>query len=346
MPDLTLLSIIGIIAIALSFDFVNGFHDAANSIATIVSTRVLTPLQGVVWAAVFNFIAAFTFGTAVAKTIGDGLIDVNRVDNLVILCGLIGAITWDIITWRLGLPTSSSHALVGGYAGAAVLKAGFSVLVLRGWVLVIAFIFIAPLLGWLLGSLFLIIVLWIFRKQTQAGVDHLFRRGQLLSAAFYSLGHGTNDAQKTMGIIAGLLFTFPTYRYLVSDTSGKLFIPFWIVLMAHAAIALGTLSGGWRIVHTMGSKITKLKPIGGFSAEAAGAATIFTASHLGIPVSTTHTIAGAIVGVGSVRGKRNVRWGVAGRIVYAWIFTIPAAAAIAAALYFLVTSGVRLFGAF
>jgi inorganic phosphate transporter, PiT family len=343
MPDPILIFIIFIITVALAFDFVNGFHDAANSIATVVSTRVLTPLQGVVWAAVFNFIAAFTFGTAVAKTISDGLIDINKVDNMVIFCGLIGAVSWDLITWRLSLPTSSSHALIGGYAGAAILKAGFSVLVLAGWFRVIAFIFIAPLLGWFLGSLFLIIVLWIFRKGSPAGVDHVFRRGQLLSAALYSLGHGTNDAQKTMGVIAGVLFTVPAYRYLVSDPTGKLTIPFWIVLMAHAAIALGTLSGGWRIVHTMGTKITKLQPMGGFAAETAGAVTIFTASALGIPVSTTHTIAGAIVGVGSVRGKRNVRWGVAGRIVYAWVLTIPAAAGIAAMAYFVITNAQHLF---
>jgi PiT family inorganic phosphate transporter len=249
MPDLTLTYIILIIGVALAFDFVNGFHDAANSIATVVSTRVLTPLQGVIWAAFFNFVAAFTFGTAVARTIGDGLIDVKRVDNLVIFCGLLGAVVWDLITWRLGLPTSSSHALIGGYAGAAVLKVGFDVLIVTGWVKTISFIFIAPLLGWGLGSAFVILILWIFRKQSPASADRFFRRGQLFSAALYSLGHGTNDAQKTMGIIAGVLFTVPTYRYLVTDTNGHMTIPFWIVLMAHAAISLGTLSGGWRIVH-------------------------------------------------------------------------------------------------
>jgi inorganic phosphate transporter, PiT family len=344
MPDLTLIAIILIIGVALSFDFVNGFHDAANSIATVVSTRVLTPLQGVVWAAVFNFIAAFTFGTAVATTIGSGLIDINRVDNLVIFTGLLGAVAWDLITWRLGLPTSSSHALVGGYAGAAIVKAGFNVLIMAGWIKTVAFIFIAPLLGWILGIIFMNLVYFIFRRKSPVNVDRLFRRGQLLSAAAYSLGHGTNDAQKTMGVIAGLLFTVPAYRYLVTDPSGHMKIPFWIVLMAHAAIALGTLSGGWRIVHTMGTKITKLKPMGGFAAETAGAITIFTASTLGIPVSTTHTITGAIVGVGSVHGLRAVRWSVARSIVWAWLLTIPAAGVIAALAYFVISLGVKLFG--
>jgi inorganic phosphate transporter, PiT family len=343
MPDQTLLFVICIIALALGFDFVNGFHDAANSIATVVSTRVLTPLQGVIWAAVFNFIAAFTFGTAVAHTIGSGLIDVTRVDNFVILAGLIGAISWDLITWRLGMPTSSSHALIGGYAGAAILKAGFSVLVISGWVKTILFIFIAPVLGWLLGTIFIIIVYRIFRNKTVASVDHLFRRGQLISAAMYSLGHGTNDAQKTMGIIAGVLFTVPAYRALVTDASGHLTIPFWIVLMAHAAISLGTLSGGWRIVHTVGTKITKLQPIGGFAAETAGAVTIFTSSALGIPVSTTHVITGAIVGVGAVHGVRAVRWGVAGRIVWAWILTIPLSAFFAGVVYSVILLLQRIF---
>jgi PiT family inorganic phosphate transporter len=343
MPDAALLFIILITAVALAFDFVNGFHDAANSIATVVSTRVLTPLQGVAWAALFNFIAAFTFGTAVAKTIGDGLVDVTSVDNKVLISALIGAIVWDVITWRLGLPTSSSHALIGGYAGAAVLKAGFQVLIISGWVKTLSFIVIAPLLGWVLGSFFVTLIYWICRKCSPASVDRFFRRGQLVSAALYSLGHGTNDAQKTMGIIASAIFTVPAYRHLVVDAGGHLSIPFWIVLMAHAAIALGTLSGGWRIVHTMGSKITKLKPMGGFAAETAGAVTIFSASHLGIPVSTTHTIAGAIVGVGSVHGKRAVHWGVAGRIVWAWLLTIPASAAIAAVMYLVITTFQRFF---
>jgi len=335
MLDWTLIFTVVIIAMALSFDFVNGFHDAANSIATVVSTRVLTPLQGVAWAAFFNFIAAFVFGTAVAQTMGSGLVNVNQVDRLVILTALIGAVSWDLITWRLGLPTSSSHALMGGYAGAAIVKAGFGVLILSGWVKTLAFIFIAPLLGWFLGTLFIIIIYRLFAKRTPAFADRFFRRGQLVSAGLYSIGHGTNDAQKTMGIIAGTLFTVPVYQHLVTDSTGHLTIPFWIVLMAHAAIALGTLSGGWRIVHTVGSKITKLQPLGGFAAESAGAVTIFISSHLGIPVSTTHTITGAIVGVGSVRGLRAVRWGVASQIVWAWIFTIPASGLIAASVYFL-----------
>ncbi len=337
MPDLTLLSVILIIGLALAFDFVNGFHDAANSIATVVSTRVLTPLQGVVWAAFFNFIAAFTFGTAVAHAIGAGLIDVNKVDNLVIFSGVVGAVIWDLITWYIALPTSSSHALIGGYAGAAVVKAGFGVIILTGWLKTLAFIVAAPLLGWALGTLFIIVIYWIFRKRSPGNVDHIFRRGQLISAGLYSLGHGTNDAQKTMGIIAGVLFTVPAYRHLVSDASGGLMIPFWIVLMAHAAIALGTLSGGWRIVHTVGSKITKLIPMGGFAAETAGAVTLFASSLLGVPVSTTHTITGAIVGVGSVRSKRAVRWGVASQIVWAWILTIPVSGAIAALVYVLLS---------
>jgi PiT family inorganic phosphate transporter len=343
MLDSPLFVVVLITGLALAFDFVNGFHDAANSIATIVSTRVLTPLQGVAWAAFFNFVAAFTFGTAVAETIGSGLIDVNQVNQTVLFAGLLGAIVWDLITWRHGLPTSSSHALIGGYAGAAVVKAGFDVLVLTGWIKTIAFIVVAPFLGWALGTLFMIIVYWLFRRQTPATADRVFRRGQLVSAAFYSLGHGTNDAQKTMGIIAGVLFTVPTYRYLVSDAAGNLMIPFWIVLMAHAAIALGTLSGGWRIVHTVGSKITKLQPMGGFAAEAAGAVTLFTSSALGVPVSTTHVITGAIVGVGSSRSVRAVRWGVAGRIVWAWVLTIPASAAVAALAYSLIATIGRLF---
>lgn len=342
MFDPTLFFILVIIAVGLTFDFFNGFHDAANSIATVVSTRVLTPLQGVVWAAFFNFVAAFTFGTAVAQTIGHGLVDVNRVDNLVIFSGLMGAIIWDVITWRLGLPTSSSHALIGGYGGAAVVKAGFGVLIPSGWIKTIAFIFIAPLLGFILGLLFINIVHWLFRSQSPAHVENIFRRGQLFSAALYSLGHGTNDAQKTMGIVAGVLFTVPAYRHLVTNAAGQMIIPFWIVLMAHAAMGLGTLAGGWRIVHTVGSKITKLQPMDGFAAEGGAAATIFTASTLGVPVSTTHTIVGGIVAVGSVRGLRAVRWGLAGQIVWAWILTIPAAGLIAALIFYLITLVQRL----
>jgi PiT family inorganic phosphate transporter len=343
MLDSPLFFVVLIIGLALAFDFVNGFHDAANSIATVVSTRVLTPLQGVVWAAFFNFVAAFTFGTAVAETIGSGLIDVNQVDLTVLFAALVGAVTWDLITWRYGLPTSSSHALIGGYAGAAVVKAGFDVLILAGWIKTVAFIIVAPFLGWALGTLFVIILYWLFRRQTPATADRVFRRGQLVSAGLYSLGHGTNDAQKTMGIIAGVLFTVPAYRHLVADAAGNLMIPFWIVLMAHAAISLGTLSGGWRIVHTVGTRITKLQPMGGFAAEAAGAVTLFASSALGVPVSTTHVITGAIVGVGSARNMRAVRWGVAGQIVWAWVLTIPASAAVAALVYAVISLIERLF---
>lgn len=329
MADPLLVLTVLIVAVALVFDYVNGFHDAANSIATVVSTRVLTPLQGVAWAAFWNFVAAFVFGTAVAKTIGSGLLDVQQVDSYVILAGLFGAIAWDLITWHVGLPTSSSHALIGAYAGAGIAKAGLGVIVPGGWISTLAFIVLAPVMGMLLGMVNLILILNIFKRSIPSNVDHFFRRGQLISAAAYSLGHGTNDAQKTMGIIAGALFTVPAYRYLVSDASGHLEIPFWIVLLAHAAIGLGTLSGGWRIVHTMGSRITRLQPVGGFAAEAAGAVTLFSAAHFGVPVSTTHTITGAIVGVGSLRRLRSVRWNVAGRIVWAWILTIPASALIA-----------------
>ena len=323
--DSVLLGVIILIAVALVFDFINGFHDAANSIATIVATRVLTPGQAVTWAATFNFLAAFGFGTAVAKTVGSGMIDLNVVSSSVIFGGLAGAIIWDLITWYYGLPTSSSHALVGGYAGAAIAKAGFSSLIASGWTKTLIFIVFAPLMGMVLALLLSIISLWLFRGLSPSRVDRWFRRLQLVSAALYSLGHGTNDAQKTMGIIAGVLFTA---GYLSAFE-----IPFWVVIAAHLAIALGTLSGGWRIVHTMGSKITKLQPFGGFSAETAGAITLFTASAFGIPVSTTHTITGAIVGVGAVKRLSAVRWGVAGRIVWAWILTIPASALIAAFTY-------------
>jgi PiT family inorganic phosphate transporter len=327
--DPVLLATLALIAVALIFDYINGFHDAANSIATIVATRVLTPGQAVIWAATFNFLAAFGFGTAVAKTVGSGMIDLDVVTSAVIFAGLMGAIIWDLITWWVGLPTSSSHALVGGYAGAAIAKAGFGSLIASGWTKTLIFIVLAPMMGMGLGFLLSVISLWMFRGFSPARVDTWFRRLQLLSAAFYSLGHGTNDAQKTMGIIAGVLFTA---GYLQTFD-----IPFWVVISAHVAIALGTLSGGWRIVHTMGSKITKLQPFGGFSAETAGAITLFIASGFGIPVSTTHTITGAIVGVGSVRRLSAVRWGVAQRIVWAWILTIPASAAIAALIYQVLT---------
>jgi len=325
--------VVALIFVALSFDFINGFHDAANSIATVVSTRVLSPLQAVVWAAFFNFVAAFTFGTAVAKTIGKGMIDISSVTFAVIFAGLMGAIVWDLITWYFGLPTSSSHALIGGYAGAAVARAGLGVIIPSGWTKTLLYIVVAPLMGLVLGLLIEVAIYWLFRRWTPLRVDHLFRRLQLLSAAAYSLGHGTNDAQKTMGIIAGVLFTA---GYLKAFT-----IPTWVILTAHTAIALGTLSGGWRIIHTMGSKITKLQPVGGFAAETAGAATLFLASHLGVPVSTTHTITGAIVGVGATRRFSAVRWGVAGRIVWAWVLTIPMAAMIGAVTFWIV----RLFGA-
>ena len=344
MPDASIILVIVIVGIALVFDYVNGFHDAANSIATVVTTRVLTPGQAVVWAAFFNFVAAFTFGTAVAKTIGSGLIDVTQVDSIVIMAGLLGAILWDLYTWYIGLPTSSSHALIGGYAGAAIVKAGLSVIVVEGWTKTLAFIVISPLIGMLLGAAFIVAIYWIFRKKTLKETDKIFRRGQLISAAAYSLGHGTNDAQKTMGIIAGVLFTHPSLQSMVTAPDGSLVIPFWVVLMAHTAIGLGTLSGGWRIIHTMGSKITKLKPMGGFAAELAGAVALFTSARLGIPVSTTHTITGAIVGVGSMRRLSAVRWNVAGRIVWAWILTIPAAAVVAALIYYLLHFIQQLFG--
>jgi inorganic phosphate transporter, PiT family len=330
--DANLLAVIGLILVALIFDYINGFHDAANSIATVVSTRVLSPGKAVIWAAFFNFVAAFTFGTAVAKTVGSGLVDINIVTFAVIFAGLTGAIVWDLITWYYGLPTSSSHALIGGYAGAAVAKAGFAAIIVSGWTKTLIFIVLAPLIGMTLGFLIMFANLWIFRGFSPGRVDHWFRRLQLVSAAAYSLGHGGNDAQKTMGIIAGALVAG---GYL-SLHDGKLSIPFWVIMAAHAAIALGTLSGGWRIIHTMGSKITKLQPVGGFAAETAGAIALFTATHFGIPVSTTHTITGAIIGVGSIRRLSAVRWGVAGRIVWAWVLTIPAAAWIAAGVYWIV----------
>jgi PiT family inorganic phosphate transporter len=319
--------VVVIILVALTFDFLNGFHDAANSIATVVSTRVLSPLQAVVWAAFFNFVAAFTFGTAVAKTIGNGMIDISTVTFAVIFGGLVGAIAWDLITWYFGLPTSSSHALIGGYAGAAVAKAGLGVIILSGWTKTLLYIVLAPLMGMVLGLIIEVAIYWMFRRETPLRVDRIFRRLQLVSAALYSLGHGTNDAQKTMGIIAGVLFTA---GYLKAFT-----IPMWVILTAHSAIALGTLLGGWRIIHTMGSKITKLQPVGGFAAETAGAITLFIASHFGVPVSTTHTITGAIVGVGATRRLSAVRWGVARRIVWAWVLTIPMAAVLGAITYYI-----------
>jgi inorganic phosphate transporter, PiT family len=317
-----------IVVVALVFDFLNGFHDAANSIATVVSTRVLTPLQAVVWAAVFNFVAAFGFGVQVATTVGKGVVHADIVDQWVILAGLIGAIVWDVITWYWGLPTSSSHALIGGFAGAGLAKAGFGGLVGSGLLKIGIFMVLAPLIGLTVGFLVMLATIWIFRKETPGRVDRFFRRGQLVSAAAYSLGHGTNDAQKTMGIIAVLLFT-------TGHLGKEFYVPTWVILSAHAAIALGTMAGGWRIVKTMGMRITKLRPIGGFSAEAAGAVTLIGTALAGIPVSTTHTISGAIMGVGAIQRFSAVRWGVAGRIVWAWILTIPASAVVAAAFWLL-----------
>jgi PiT family inorganic phosphate transporter len=323
--DVTLLFIIFIILIALFFDFTNGMHDAANSISTVVSTRVLSPKQAVIWAAFFNFVAFLIFGTTVASTIGNGMIDIKIVTPTVILAGLIGAICWNMITWYFGLPSSSSHALIGGYAGAAIAKSGFGVIILEGWIKTVAFIALAPVIGILLGFLLKVITTWIVFKQPPALIDKWSRVSQIFSAALYSLGHGGNDAQKTMGIITSLLFT----GGLIPEFA----IPLWVVLSAHAAIAIGTLSGGWRIVKTMGQKITKLRPIDGFCAETAAATSIFLATHLGIPVSTTHVITGAISGVGAVTRLSAVRWGVTLRIVWAWIFTIPASAILAAIFY-------------
>jgi inorganic phosphate transporter, PiT family len=320
--------LVAIILIALVFDFLNGFHDAANSIATVVSTRVLTPQIAVVWAAFFNFVAAFVMGTHVAKTIGQGMIDLAVVNQAVIAAGLVGAIFWNLATWYFGIPVSSSHALVGGYAGAAVSKAGFDALLLGGWVKPMLFIVLAPVLGMVLGLILMIAVHWIFRRWRPDRVDRFFRRGQLVSAAFYSLGHGGNDAQKTMGIITSLLVAG---GYLATFE-----VPIWVILISHAAIAMGTLFGGWRIVKTMGSKITKLQPMGGFCAETAGALTLIGATLGGIPVSTTHTITGAIMGVGATRRLSAVKWGLAGRILWAWILTIPISAMVAAAAYFVV----------
>ena len=328
-----------IIVVALIFDFVNGWHDAANSIATVVSTRVLSPGVAVVWAAFFNFVAFALFGTRVAKTIGGDLINIKLIDVKwqlgVLLCGLIGAIVWDVITWYYGLPSSSSHALVGGYAGAAIAAYqgfGDGLLKPEGWIKTLSFIIISPLVGMLLGFSFMVAILWIFRRYSPDRVDRIFRKGQLVSAALYSLGHGGNDAQKTMGIITAVLVAG---NIMQSGPTGELpSIPLWVVLSCHAAIALGTLSGGWRIVHTMGSRLTKLKPVGGFAAETAGAVTLAMATYGGIPVSTTHTITGAIVGVGATRRLSAVRWGVARTVVWAWVLTIPASALIAALSFF------------
>jgi PiT family inorganic phosphate transporter len=338
VPTLSLIFIITIIFLALFFDFTNGFHDAANSIATVVSTRVLSPKKAVIWAAFFNFIAFMLFGTAVAKTVGKGLIDVNQVTEMVIFAGLIGTILWNIATWYFGIPTSSSHALIGGFAGAAIAKSGFSVIIISGWYKTILFIFLAPVIGLLLGVIFITLVSWLFYKQNPAKVNRWSRHMQLLSAALYSLGHGGNDAQKTMGLIATLLFA----GGLIKTYS----IPLWVVLSCQAALAGGTLFGGWRIVKTMGSKITKLRPIDGFSAETASAISIFFATYLGVPVSTTHVITGSISGVGAAKRLSAVRWDVTLSIVWSWILTIPVSGFFAYVSYtsiILVTNGLRRF---
>ena len=341
--------IIAIIAIAFAFDFINGFHDSANSIATIVGTRVLSPLQAVVWAAMFNFAAAFTVGTAVAKTVGSGMIDVKIVDPNVILGGLLGAIAWNLITWYYGLPSSSSHALIGGYAGAAVAKAGLAAITWGvKWIQTLSFIVLSPIIGLILGSALMIIVTWVFHRTNPHRVNRFFKHAQLVSSAAFSLAHGGNDAQKTMGIIVGLLvstqglFAAETgfLRHMHVATADH--IPYWVEIGAYTAISLGTLFGGWRIVHTMGSRVTRLRPVGGFCAETGGALSILLATSFGIPVSTTHTITGSIVGVGATLRLRGVRWGIAGRIVWAWVLTIPAAAIMAAISYVLLAALIRL----
>jgi PiT family inorganic phosphate transporter len=324
------IAIVALIALALAFDFLNGFHDSANSIATVVSTRVLRPRYAVMWAAFFNFVAFLIFGLHVANTMGKGIIDISIVDKPVIFTTLVGACSWNITTWYFGLPTSSSHALIGGMIGAALVKTGPAALVWHGIVKTVVFIFVSPIAGLVLGFLFGTAVHWIFRKSAPAGVDHIFRRGQLVSAALYSLGHGGNDAQKTMGIISGLLFS-------AGFLGEKFHVPLWVVLSCHAAIALGTMCGGWRIVKTMGQKVAKLRPVDGFCAESSAAVMLFISTHFGIPVSTTHTITGAIMGVGSLKRLNAVRWGVAGRIVWAWILTIPCSALMAALVYWVRT---------
>jgi PiT family inorganic phosphate transporter len=341
--------VIAIIIIAFVFDFINGFHDSANSIATIVGTRVLNPFTAVLWAATFNFVALFTVGTAVASTIGKGMIDVSIVDANVILGGLLGAIIWNLITWFFGLPSSSSHALIGGYAGSAVAKAGLSAIVWGPkWIETLEFIALSPVVGLFAGFLLMIAVYWVFQRVSPHRVDRVFRVAQMGSSALFSFSHGANDAQKTMGIIAGLLVStrelFRTqpgllrHFYLASADH----IPLWVEIAAYIMISLGTLFGGWRIVHTMGTRITRLRPVGGFCAETGGAFAILIATKLGIPVSTTHTISGAIIGVGATHRLSAVRWGIAGRIVWAWILTIPAAAIMAAMAYSVLSRVVQL----
>jgi len=318
--------LISLIAVALLFDFLNGLHDAANSIATVVATRVLRPQTAVMWAAFFNFIAFAVFGLHVAQTVGTGIVDAGIVDGRVIFAALAGAIVWNVVTWNLGIPSSSSHALIGGLTGAAISKAGLGAVVYGGLAITAAGIVVSPLLGFVLAQLIVVIVYWTSGKSAPFAVDRRFRHLQLVSASLYSLGHGGNDAQKTMGIIAVLL-------YSQGMLSGQFHVPFWVVISCQAAMGLGTLFGGWRIVHTMGSRITQLKPVQGFCAETGGAITLFLATGLGVPVSTTHTITGAIVGVGAARRTAAVRWHVAQRIVIAWVVTLPAAGLIAAFAY-------------
>jgi len=313
--------------LTLAFEFSNGWHDAANSIATVVSTRVLTPFRAVLWASFWNFVAAFVFGTAVAKTIGKGLVHIEMVDEKVLLAGLLGAITWNLITLTLGLPTSSSHALMGGYGGAAVAHAGFKALIVAGWKMPVMFIFLSPVFGMLVAIVVSIATTWIVKDQRPRRVDRWFRRLQLISAGAYSLGHGTNDAQKGMGIITAAL--------VAGGLMKSYEVPFWVIICCHLAMGGGTMAGGWRIIKTMGQRITKLTPFGGFSAETAGALTLMGTAHFGIPVSTTHTITGAIVGVGASHRLTAVRWGVTGRIVFAWVMTIPGAALLGSGLYHL-----------
>jgi PiT family inorganic phosphate transporter len=317
--------LLAVVALTLTFEFSNGWHDAANSIATVVSTRVLTPFRAVLWAAFWNFVAAFIFGTAVAKTIGKGLVHIELVNEKVLLAGLLGAIAWNLITLVLGLPSSSSHALMGGYGGAAVAKAGFGALVLSGWTAPVLFIFLSPIIGMVVGIAISAVTSWVVRKQRPLKVDRWFRRLQLLSAAAYSLGHGTNDAQKGMGII--------TTALVAGGLLTSYEVPYWVIICCHLAMGGGTMAGGWRIIRTMGQRITKLTPFGGFAAESAGAITLMSTAHFGIPVSTTHTITGAIVGVGASRRLTAVRWGITRRIVFAWIATIPGAAVIGALLF-------------
>ena len=327
-----LTTVVFIFFVALVVDFINGFHEAENSIATIVSTRVLTPFQAVLWAAFFHFVAAFGFGVSVAATVGKGVVNAAIVDQWVILAGLTGAIAWNLFTWYWGLPTSSSHALIGGFVGAAVVKAGFGALITSGLVKIGVFMIVAPLVGFAVGFGMMLATVWIFKDATPGRVDWIFRRLQLVSAAAYSLGHGTNDAQKTMGIIAVLLFS-------TGHLGPEFYVPFWVVMAAHLALGLGTMMGGWRIVKTMGMRITKLRPVGGFCAETAGAITLIGTAIGGIPVSTTQTISGSIMGVGALQRLSAVRWGVAGTILWAWIFTIPASALIAAGTWFVLRLG-------